>query len=188
MGETADDVGCGEMLGKRVLLSSIERTRTRTTPFPSVSLLTSFRSNTLYPIMAPHLTGSCACSYITYTVANPPLAMSNCHCTTCRKQSGAPYQSWAICNGSDVTWTSIPPTMRQSSERASRGFCPQCGSSICMMIPGERIAVTAGTIDEKPGMEIPRPTEHIFLAEKASWFDLPEDQLKRADQFPSRGE
>lgn len=35
----------------------------------------------------------------------------------------------------------------------------------------EDVSVAAGTIDEG---EIPLPSDHIFLQDKASWFEVPE--------------
>jgi len=49
----------------------------------------------------------------------------------------------------------------------------------------ERVAVSASSIDEN-GLEgeIPKPWGHIFLKEKAAWFDVPEDGLERLQGWP----
>ncbi|CAI7604652.1 unnamed protein product [Penicillium glandicola] len=112
--------------------------------------------------------GSCACHYITYTSSTPPTCLVNCHCTTCRKQAGAAYQTWAFFATDDIRWD-VNPTERQSTNAATRSFCPKCGS-------------TLRTLDEGK-TQIPLPSHHIFLSEKASWFELPEDGAKRWDKF-----
>ncbi|OJJ81011.1 GFA family protein [Aspergillus glaucus CBS 516.65] len=127
-------------------------------------------------------TGSCSCNHIRYTTTHPPTKLVNCHCTTCRKQSGAPYQTWAHFNVSQVTWLTSPPTTRSSSTIATRGFCPKCGSSLTMAYKSmpELIGIPAGTIDPgSDGEDIPRPDCHIFLSEKAGWFEVPGDGLER---------
>lgn len=47
----------------------------------------------------------------------------------------------------------------------------------------DKISITVGTIDENE-VEIPKPTAHIFLEEKARWFDVPNDGLNRYNRFP----
>lgn len=132
------------------------------------------------------ITGSCACSYITYTASQPPLSVTNCHCTTCRKQSGAPYQSWATFAPGCLTWDKNKlPSFRRSSDVAIRGFCPKCGSSVCMKYDYEPEiqGVTTGTIDNEHQAKIPKASCHLFLQEKVAWFDLPEDGAERWDRF-----
>ena len=44
----------------------------------------------------------------------------------------------------------------------------------------ELIGIPAGTIDPgSDGGDIPRPDCHIFLGEKAGWFEVPGDGLER---------
>lgn len=46
------------------------------------------------------------------------------------------------------------------------------------------MGIVAGSIDEKSVKgELIKPTEHIFLEEKAGWYDLPEDGLGRFERF-----
>lgn len=48
----------------------------------------------------------------------------------------------------------------------------------------ESMAIVVGSIDEGSVKgELMKPTGHIFLEEKAGWFDLPEDGLGRFDRF-----
>lgn len=49
----------------------------------------------------------------------------------------------------------------------------------------DTIAIAAGTIDDdKILAELPERSNHIFVAEKAAWFTIPEDGLKRYMGFP----
>ncbi|KAJ5317820.1 hypothetical protein PENANT_c004G07026 [Penicillium antarcticum] len=127
--------------------------------------------------------GSCACRYITYTTSNPPNYLVNCHCTTCRKQAGAPYQSWAVFPSDDIKWTTKPTEWR-ATETATRSFCPRCGSILTMKLDRDltSIDVAAGTLDDGKTL-IPLPGHHIFLQEKASWYKVPEDGAKRWDEW-----
>ncbi len=47
------------------------------------------------------------------------------------------------------------------------------------------ISIAAGSIDEESIKgELVKPTEHIFLSEKAAWFEIPDDGLKKFEKFP----
>lgn len=46
------------------------------------------------------------------------------------------------------------------------------------------MGIVAGSIDEKSvNGELIKPTAHMFLEEKARWYDLPEDGLGRFERF-----
>lgn len=124
--------------------------------------------------------GGCACKYIRYTTSCPPVALVNCHCTECRKQAGAPYQAWIRFPVASIEWEK-KPTVWQSSESASRGFCPRCGSTLTMTLDKDptNLAVAAGSVDDEVSTVVPFPSSHIFLREKAPWFELPDDGTTR---------
>ncbi|KAJ5182674.1 hypothetical protein N7492_000290 [Penicillium capsulatum] len=126
------------------------------------------------------LSGGCACNHIRYTTSSLPESLVNCHCTECRKQAGAPYQAWIAFPADSMEWEH-QPTIWKSSESASRGFCPRCGSTLTMALKNHptMIAVTAGSVDDEVSSIVPFPESHIFLREKAPWFQLPDDGTKR---------
>ncbi|KAJ5743034.1 hypothetical protein N7533_010136 [Penicillium manginii] len=129
--------------------------------------------------------GSCACKYIKYTASVPPTRLVNCHCTTCRKQSGAPYLAFVHFPTGSIQWQTNP-TEWKSSDTASRTFCPRCGSVLSMKVDSmsDVEGVAAGTLDDDVKGRIPPASAHIFLAEKASWYELPEDGAERFDVWP----
>jgi hypothetical protein len=134
-------------------------------------------------IPAGVIEGSCACGNIKHTGSQMPTSMTNCHCRQCQKLAGAPYLTWAAVNRTSLTWSS-PPKQLKFSGIAERTFCKDCGSSMTMQyhLQPERLGIAAGTIDRSTE-PLPQPEEHIFLAEKASWFRVPDDGLKRFMEF-----
>ncbi|KAJ5148729.1 hypothetical protein N7448_000307 [Penicillium atrosanguineum] len=134
--------------------------------------------------------GSCACRYIRYTTSIPPGKMINCHCVECRKQSGAPYQAWVFFPADAIQWT-VKPTEWRSSDTAGRSFCPRCGSTMTMYLDKNlpETGVAAGTMDDDDDDDgktvVPRPAAHIFLGEKASWFEVPDDGAERFQGWTS---
>ena len=129
------------------------------------------------------LAGSCACGRIRYIGSQVPTSMTNCHCRQCQKRAGAPYLTWAGLKRTSLTWNS-PPKLFKSSEMAERTFCHDCGSSMTMQYycQPERLDIAAGTVDRSIE-PLPQPKEHIFVAEKASWFKIPDDGLARFEKF-----
>jgi hypothetical protein len=127
------------------------------------------------------VSGSCACRYIRYETTTPPGKLTYCHCVECRKQSGAPYQAWVDFPADSIQWT-VKPTEWQSSDSATRSFCPRCGSTMTMYLDQDpqNTGVAAGTLDDDNGKSaVLQPVAHIFLKEKASWFEVPDDGAKR---------
>lgn len=128
------------------------------------------------------VSGGCACRHIRYTTSIAPSRLVNCHCLECRKQAGAPYTAWVFFPQDTITWE-VNPTEWRSSDFASRFFCPRCGSTIMMFLDKDlpSVGIAAGTLDDDT--QVPPPTSHIFLEEKASWFDIPDDGAERYQEW-----
>jgi hypothetical protein len=133
------------------------------------------------------LTGSCQCGAIAYSSTQLPTELTNCHCTTCRKLSGGPYLTFGAFDTSSLTWKTKPGVLKTTrySPFATRSHCGDCGSPITMqyLFQPNRIGLTAGTFDRVEG-SLPKVGEHIFLKEKAVWFEVPDDGIPRFEGFP----
>ena len=119
-----------------------------------------------------HLEGGCCCGAVRYRAPLPVRACFNCHCSICRRLSGAAYSPWvavwkdrfSITRGADAL------TTFQVSPRALRAFCARCGTPIW----GEdteypdAIGLLLGTIDL--AHDIP-PRSHTFYDSRAGWLD-----------------
>src|SRR3989454_12650432 len=86
--------------------------------------------------------GSCQCGRVRYKVEGPLSNMSNCHCTDCRKNSGAafvtyveaPKRAFGYVKGADLIQT------YQAESGTKRAFCRQCGSTLsCFVVRDELI-------------------------------------------------
>jgi hypothetical protein len=72
-----------------------------------------------------------------------------------------------------LRWVQSP----RSDERARRGFCGECGSSLFWEAPGrDTISITAGTIDGATGL---RTAGHWYVSQAGDYYGLPEDGLPR---------
>ena len=117
--------------------------------------------------------GSCLCRRVRFEIQGQLGATSHCHCSMCRKATGAAFGTYAevkienlkIVSGAEVI-------MRyRSSPGVERTFCARCGSTLQFVSeknPG-KVEVALGTLDDDPGIRVLR---HIFVASKAPWFDI----------------
>ena len=123
------------------------------------------------------ITGGCICGGVRYSIGSAPLAVIACHCTSCRKQSGAAHSVNLIVRAStmtvkgDLSRFEDPDTA--SGAPIEREFCGSCGSPI-RSVPSAKpkiIAVKAGTLDEPAAYA---PTMHIWMRSALPWVILPE--------------
>jgi hypothetical protein len=115
-------------------------------------------------------TGQCLCGAIRIEIRGPLRDVVVCHCGQCRRQHGAP-PSYTSASWSNVTVHGEKQLKwHQSSESARRGFCRVCGSSLFWEPIGEgRVSIAAGCLDKPTGL---RTVRHIFVAEKADFYDI----------------
>lgn len=127
--------------------------------------------------MAIHITGGCLCGDVRYEASQLPVRGVICHCSMCRKHSGAPALGFAIFHVPSFTWTSVGPSWYASSSHAERGFCPRCGSSIATREYDEPsiIEIYAGSLDNPDELVI---NDHIWVSEQISWL-ITSDGLPR---------
>lgn len=150
------------------------------------------------------LEGKCYCGQVKYTAATLPIDVTNCHCRTCRKLSGGPFIAFAefktkdvrfYDNGEDVDLTNTSQGdagalhVFSFSDQAIRAACRQCHAPLLMLYHNspEIVSLTVGTIDESDlsaeALEKLKPSHHIFVGEKAPWYDTAKDGLPCYDGF-----
>lgn len=115
-------------------------------------------------------TGGCMCGKVRYRVTGEPNWVSYCHCTDCRRSSAAPASLFVGLNEPQFAVTKGVPVDYRSSPGVLRSFCRDCGTPLSYRserFPGE-VHVLIGTFDEPEGFA---PTDHVWVAEKLSWFD-----------------
>ena len=115
--------------------------------------------------------GSCLCGAVTYDVSKSSDGFSACHCSQCRKWSGHLWASAHVADDAlkisgDVRWF-------QSSEKARRGFCPNCGSALFWKHADDpHTSFSLGSLDDTAGVRLKR---HIFTADKGDYYDIADD-------------
>ena len=120
--------------------------------------------------------GGCHCGAVRYEMTAEVAHHALCHCTDCRKASGAPVTAWAMAAADQVTITGEPVTYA-SSEHGRRLFCGACGTSLFytndVVFPG-MIDVQSATLDDPDAIPL---QAQIQTAERIGWMthlgDLP---------------
>ena len=127
--------------------------------------------------------GGCLCGAIRYRATEPPLRGVFCHCSKCRKHSGAPILGFVHFPVAAFAWLTREPQRFRSSTYAERGFCPTCGSTVSMheeVLP-DRVQICIGSLDEPDRVRI---DDHVWTQQQIAWFDV-KDDLPRFPQSSS---
>src|SRR6188472_4472242 len=121
------------------------------------------------PSAANPLHGSCLCGGVQFEVTAPFIWANHCHCSRCRKHSGAfggtqgrvPRDGFRLLAGEELI----------------RVYRPGGSSLFGNEWPeGDEIAIRFGALDGDPGI---RPEFHVFVDSRAPWDELPDDGLPR---------
>jgi len=128
--------------------------------------------------------GGCLCGAVRYRIAGPPLSSAICHCTSCRRASGAPTVAWVTVNRTQFEILSGEPVAFRSSPGVTRQFCAKCGSPLTYENAKNpsSIDITTISLDEPNGFP---PSAEVWLEDKISWQptdpDLPKYQGSSLD-------
>lgn len=131
--------------------------------------------------------GGCLCGAVRYRVSIPePVSTVHCHCTICRRVSGAPVTTWVTVPRGAFTVTKGTPRRYKSSDHGDRQFCPACGAQLTFRTRHhpDFVDVTVGTLDHPA--RVP-PARHIWLEDKIAWLHLDEDLPGEARESGSDG-
>lgn len=137
-------------------------------------------NNRMIKITEPDVfyTGNCLCAAISYTVAGGLREVINCHCSQCRRFHGH-FAAYTAAQRDEVTVHDQDKqlTWYCSSEKARRGFCARCGSSLFWdeYLSGW-LRIAAGTLDQPTGL---RTVAHIYTADQGDYYVLTDDVDKR---------
>ncbi|HTY57111.1 MAG TPA: GFA family protein [Candidatus Binataceae bacterium] len=127
--------------------------------------------------------GSCLCAGVRYQIDGDTAAKLgpalNCHCSMCRKATGAAFRSRVSLPRRNFRWLAGEDLLTGyvSSPGTTRTFCKVCGSTMVSLFDDdpETLGLAMGTLDDDPGV---RPSFHVFVASKAPWFEITDSLLQ----------
>ena len=132
--------------------------------------------------------GGCMCGAVRFQTSAAPMRNIHCHCTDCRRHTGAPMATLAVYEADQVTFSGSERAIYASSPGVGRAFCRNCGTSISFETDlrgyGPVCALHISTFDAPDDMP---PTHVSYYAERISWFDTV-DNLPRYERLVVDGE
>jgi hypothetical protein len=122
------------------------------------------------------LAGRCLCGAVQYQVPDAFLYAANCHCSNCRRTTGAAFKPFAGIAREKLTIVHGAQNVMAYGEGSGPDedvHCRTCGSLLYSVVQeGARVHVALGTLVDAPTI---RPTKHIFVGSKAPWFTITDD-------------
>lgn len=115
--------------------------------------------------------GQCFCGAVRYELSGPYREATDCHCTICRKTSGAASVAWVTVQRDQFRWLVGTPNSFRSSDHATRSFCGRCGTPLtfCSDSLPDEIDVTIASLDDPE--QVP-PEDHIWVSSKLGWVEI----------------
>jgi hypothetical protein len=122
--------------------------------------------------------GSCLCNSIAYEITGTPIRSAHCHCSRCRRARSAAHASNFFYKMDGFRFTRQDAPMRAYKVPEARfftnAFCENCGGAVpYISVERGAVVVPAGPLDTDPGV---RPAAHIYVSDKAPWFDITDKQ------------
>ena len=129
------------------------------------------------------LRGECYCHAVSFTVMDTFEYALYCHCSECRRRTGAASKPFA---GAKASALNIirggEAVLRLGDEIGHHASCGKCGSLLYSLVrDGAYVHVALGVLIDPPTI---KPSAHIFVGSKASW-DVISDELPQFKAFPT---
>ena len=126
--------------------------------------------------------GSCLCGGIEYRFdEGGAVVINHCHCSRCRKASGAEYATFLQIVRDYFEWISGEDLIvgYESTPGNCRNFCRVCGSRAPVVREQiNTVTVPVGSLESDPGL---RPAIHLFVGSKAPWYRIVDDLPQLAE-------
>lgn len=131
------------------------------------------------------LSGGCLCGSVAYRVRSPFKQLAHCHCSRCRKATGAAYATNLYVDPGNFEWIRGEElTVRYdlpSARSFATTFCRSCGSPLPHHTrSGRTMVIPAGSLDEPPREA---PQAHIFWGSRLPWVHV-DDDVPKFDTYP----
>jgi len=132
------------------------------------------------------LTGSCLCGAQKFSVTGEPSRFFHCHCSRCRKSSGAGHSSNLFVKAGGIDWTGDDSGRKMyklpEAARFTRTFCTECGVALPKAIPEmNMVFIPAGLLNEEPNIT---PQARIFQGSRVAW-SCSGDGLTTFEEYPA---
>ncbi|QFI53959.1 GFA family protein [Aeromonas simiae] len=118
------------------------------------------------------LTASCLCGAVQLRLPDRFDYVGHCHCSECRKFTGAAFSSVGGLDAALVTTVrgAEAIALYDKSAETRLAFCRHCGASLySLKRSSNKLNLRLGILDTPPSQT---PTFHIFVGSKAPWHEI----------------
>jgi hypothetical protein len=128
------------------------------------------------------LRGRCACNAVRFEVADEFVVAYNCHCSNCRAATGSAFLPWGEIEPEKLRVTKGADSLMLvgDADGSHAARCKSCFSLLYWTGYEGRIRVPYGALIDEPTR---KPTAHMFVGSKASWYDILDD-LPQHEEYP----
>lgn len=133
--------------------------------------------------MTRHIPGGCLCGEVRYEATGEPYNITHCHCTDCRRSSGAAFVTWASFRRTSFRFTKGEPRVVLWAGRL-RSFCSACGTPLTFMATPQtdEIDVTVCSFDHPDRVS---PADHTWVDDRLPWIRLADELPTYAQNRPN---
>ena len=130
------------------------------------------------------ISGSCLCGAVRFEIAPPFSGFRYCHCSRCRKATGAAHAANIFLPQKQFKWLAGEERVKRfdlpGAQRFAVWFCQDCGTRVPHQIrTTENVLIPAGLLEADPGI---RPEYCIFWGSKAPWH-VETHELKKHEAY-----
>ena len=128
--------------------------------------------------------GKCLCGAVEFEVAGEMPNLYQCHCSLCRKTTGAAANAATFIEQTHFEWlsgeSSIRSYVKDSGFRSD--FCGCCGSPVPNLLRDTGLYfLPVGLLEETKGFQV---VQHLYTDSKAHW-DVIAGSAEQHDEMPS---
>lgn len=126
------------------------------------------------------LKGGCQCGAVEYLISDALLYAGYCHCSECRRWTGAPFSASGGVVKSDFSITKGETNLScyTKGKESLAYFCKTCSSIVYGdMNNHDMIYFMLGTLMDMPTL---RPQWHAYTGSKVDWYEI-KDELPQYD-------
>lgn len=140
------------------------------------------------PIPDPPYEGGCLCGAVRWKLEARPLAVNACHCTDCKKMTGATNVIMLIASNEAFSATGETHAYRKRADSGREldiKRCAKCGTRMFHhnLASNTLVFIAAGTLDD-PSWAI--PTSHIWVEKASPDVVMRDDAIKVVGQPADR--
>lgn len=127
--------------------------------------------------------GKCLCGAIEFELNGDVPNLYQCHCSLCRKVTGAAANAAFRIDVDQFEWTAGKNRIRKfvTETGFKSHFCASCGSPVPNLTSNDSAYwIPAGLLEETSGIEL---VAHLYVASKAAW-DVIAEAGEQFDEMP----